>query len=128
LEGLAGNDTLKGGAGNDKLYGGAGKDTLIGGAGQDFFVFDTAPTSRDEITDFGHSEGDKIQLSKAVFKGFAYTGALHADDFYAAAGATTAHDATDRVIYNTTTGVLYYDPDGRGGAAWCFDASGVGMR
>jgi Ca2+-binding RTX toxin-like protein len=52
-----------------------------------------------------------------VFKGFAYTGTLHAEDFYAAAGATKAHDATDRLIYNTTTGVLYYDADGLGGVA-----------
>ena len=117
LKGNGGNDTLKGGAGNDKLYGGDGKDTLTGGGGKDTFIFNNAPTSRDTITDFGHSEGDKIQLSKAMFKGFAYTGALHADDFYAAAGATTAHDATDRLIYNTTTGILYYDADGKGGAA-----------
>ena len=117
LKGLAGNDTLKGGAGTDKLYGGDGNDMLTGGAGKDTFIFDTAPTSRDMITDFSRSDGDKIQLSKAVFKAFAYTGTLHADDFYAAAGATKAHDATDRLIYNTTTGVLYYDADGLGGAA-----------
>lgn len=117
LKGLAGNDILKGGTGNDKLHGGAGKDTLTGGTGKDSFVFDTAPTSRDTITDFSHAQGDKIQLSKAVFKGFTYTGALHAGDFYAAAGATKAHDATDRLIYNTTTGILYYDADGLGGAA-----------
>jgi len=117
LKGLSGNDTLKGGAGNDLLFGGDGKDTLTGGTGQDLFVFNTAPTSRDTITDFSAAEGDKIQLSKAVFTGLAYTGTLHADDFYAAAGATKAHDATDRVIYNTTTGVLYYDADGLGGTA-----------
>ncbi|WP_292928935.1 FG-GAP-like repeat-containing protein [Novosphingobium sp. PASSN1] len=117
LKGLLGDDILKGGGGNDKLFGGDGKDTLSGGTGQDSFVFNTAPTSRDTITDFSRADGDKIQLSKAVFKGFAYTGTLHADDFYAAAGSTTAHDANDRVIYNTTTGVLYYDADGLGGAA-----------
>ena len=117
LKGLVGDDTLKGGAGNDTLLGGAGKDTLSGGAGKDAFVFDTSPASRDTITDFNRTDGDKIQLSKAVFTGFAYTGALHAEDFYAAAGATKAQDATDRVIYNTTTGVLYYDADGLGGTA-----------
>lgn len=117
LTGMLGNDILKGGAGNDRLFGGDGKDTLTGGTGTDTFVFDTAPTSRDTITDFSKADGDKIQLSKAVFKGFAYTGALHAEDFYAAAGATKAHDANDRLIYNTTTGVLYYDADGLGGTA-----------
>ncbi|MEI6643887.1 MAG: calcium-binding protein [Novosphingobium sp.] len=117
VKGGAGNDSLKGEAGNDMLYGGEGKDTLIGGTGKDFFIFDTTPTSRDTITDFSNSDGDKIQLSKAVFTGFTYTGALHEDDFYAAAGATKAHDSTDRLIYNTTTGILYYDPDGKGGTA-----------
>ena len=117
LWGNGGNDTLNGGAGNDKLYGGAGRDTLTGGAGRDSFVFDTAPASRDTITDFSRADGDKIQLSKAVFKGFAYTGTLQAEDFYAAAGATTARDSTDRVIYNTRTGIMYYDADGLGGSA-----------
>lgn len=117
LKGLGGIDTLKGGAGNDILQGGDGRDTLTGGTGNDSFLFDTAPTSRDTITDFNRSEGDRIQLSKAVYAGFAYTGGLRADGFYAAAGAVRAQDAGDRLIYNTTTGVLYYDADGLGGAA-----------
>lgn len=117
LKGFAGADILKGGAGNDTLYGGDGRDTLTGGTGKDSFVFDTAPTSRDTITDFSQAEGDKIQLSKAAFAAFGYTGALRADDFYEAPGAIRAQDASDKLIYNTTTGVLYYDPDGTGATA-----------
>jgi len=128
LKGGAGDDALLGGGGADKLYGSAGndalkggdgKDVLSGGAGQDFFVFDTVPGAAnvDKITDFLHSDNDAIQMSKAVFTGLTHLGALTADEFYAAAGAKTAHDASDRVIYDTTSGKLYYDADGQGGHA-----------
>jgi len=117
LEGGAGADKLSGGAGNDTLAGGTGKDTLTGGAGVDCFVFDTAPnttTNLDTVTDFVHLT-DKLQFSVAVFAGLTLGGT--ADQFWAAAGATAAHDATDRLIYNSTTGILYYDADGQGGVA-----------
>ncbi|WP_298195168.1 ELWxxDGT repeat protein [Novosphingobium sp.] len=116
IYGRAGNDIINGGGGKDVLYGSLGKDTLTGGAGKDFFVFDTAPEN-DLITDFSKTDGDVIRLSKKIFAGITHTGALTADEFHAAAGATTAHDATDRIVYDTTTGVLYYDADGLGGTA-----------
>jgi Ca2+-binding RTX toxin-like protein len=119
LMGFAGNDNLKGSGGSDTLSGGAGKDVLTGGTGQDFFVFDTAAnaTNVDKITDFNFGDNDKVQLSKAVFKGFNHLGSLTNDEFYAAAGAKAAHDASDRVIYDTASGKLFYDADGQGGAA-----------
>ena len=120
LSGLAGTDKLLGGSGNDTLMGGAGNDTLTGGAGADHFVFNTTPdtaTNRDTIVDFDSAQADSIDLSAAVFAGFGHTGALTTDEYYASAGAKTAHDASDRIIYNTTTGMLYYDADGSGGTA-----------
>ena len=120
LDGGAGNDTLIGGAGNDILFGGKGNDILTGGTGSDSFVFNTAPSAssnRDTITDF-MSGTDTLQFSKAVFTGLgALEGELSLDQFWSGAGVTTAHDSSDRIIYNTSSGALYYDADGAGGVA-----------
>ena len=120
ISGGAGNDTLNGGAGNDTLIGGAGNDSLTGGAGSDFFVFDTAPnatTNKDTITDF-LSGTDKIQLSKAVMTALGSTlGTLASGKFWSGAGVVAGHDSDDRIVYNTTTGALYYDADGSGSGA-----------
>jgi len=119
IYGNGGNDTINGGDGNDRIYGGLGNDTLTGGAGNDHFVFDTTPnasSNKDTITDFS-SGVDKIDLSKAVYTAMGAIGILSSDEFYAAAGAVKGHDATDRIIYNTTTGALYYDADGGGSGA-----------
>ena len=119
LYGGLGDDRLSGSSGNDKLYGGEGVDALTGGSGRDFFVFDVTPMAgnADLIRDFSQAQRDKIVLSMADFTGFTQTGAITADQFHAAAGATTAQDAEDRLIYNTSTGALYYDADGAGGTA-----------
>ncbi|WP_292933663.1 calcium-binding protein [Novosphingobium sp. PASSN1] len=120
LSGGAGDDVLRGLGGNDKLSGGDGRDTLIGGAGADQFVFAVPATEaamRDRIADFSHAEGDLIRLKQAAFAGIGHTGALTAAEFHAAAGVSQAHDASDRIIYNTATGELWYDADGTGAAA-----------
>jgi hypothetical protein len=120
ISGGAGDDTLNGGAGNDTLIGGAGNDSLTGGSGSDYFVFDTAPnatSNKDTITDFT-SGTDKIQLSKAVMTALGSTlGTLATGQFWSGASVTAGHDGDDRIVYNTTTGALYYDADGSGGGA-----------
>ena len=120
INGNAGNDKLLGGLGNDTLAGGLGKDILTGDAGKDFFVFNVAPiaANADKIADFSHAQGDWIELSHATFAALGAAGStLGTAQFWSAAGATSAHDATDRIVYNTTTGNLYYDDDGKGGHA-----------
>jgi Ca2+-binding RTX toxin-like protein len=125
----AGNDTLDGGAGNDQLngvggadsiIGGAGNDTLTGGTEGDFFVFNQAPVAAnaDRITDFA-SASDKLQLDHNVMAALGATGNFAAGDvrFFAGAGANAGHDVNDRVVYNTSTGQLYYDDDGSGAHA-----------
>lgn len=112
LDGGIGNDRLFGGAGNDRLIGGAGADSLTGGADADVFVLNQLK-GVDHITDFT-SGSDRISLSKATYVALGAKGALDPATFYAAAGATKGHLETDRVIYNTSTGALYYDADGSG--------------
>ncbi len=120
MSGRAGNDTLLGRDGNDRLEGGTGNDTLTGGAGQDSFVFGDAPTSGtdDRITDFV-TGSDQLVLVNTAFSAVGAAGDFSPGDarFWAAAGATSGHDATDRMVYNTSTGSLYYDPDGSGSGA-----------
>lgn len=116
------NDRLTGGAtanvlqglnGNDVLSGGAGNDALAGGAGNDVFVFNSAlnaATNRDTITDF-LAINDTIQLENAIFTKLTRTGALADANFKLGAAAA---DANDHIVYNRTTGALYYDADGNG--------------
>ncbi len=112
LSGDAGNDKLYGDTGNDTLYGGAGNDTLASGEGYDAFVFNTslAQDNVDTLTDF-NAWADQIRLSQSVFGGIGSKGALRGDKFWIGA---KAHDSSDRIIYDRTTGALYYDPDGTG--------------
>jgi Ca2+-binding RTX toxin-like protein len=108
-------DTLFGGSEADRLFGGAGKDTLFGGTGKDGFYFDTAlnkSTNIDAIKDFSHID-DTIFLENLVFKKLT-VGVLKAAAFYI---GTKAHDASDRIIYNKSTGAVYYDDDGTGAHA-----------
>lgn len=68
LDGGGGTDTLAGNDGDDILQGGSSKDTLSGGTGADRFVFGLADsaadhTRSDRISDFRHSQGDRLDLS-----------------------------------------------------------------
>lgn len=122
LFGASGQDFLDGGAGNDRLEGQDNSDVLKGGTGADRFVL-AFDYSVDQIADFSSTQRDKVELSLGrgfSAAGFAFAagpgGPLSADEFHSAPGATEAHDASDRIIYNSTTGELYCDPDGTGEA------------
>ena len=62
LFGESGRDFLFGGAGDDTLIGGGHKDISTGGVGADHFVFANS-FGPDQITDFNHAEGDRIDFS-----------------------------------------------------------------
>lgn len=136
LIGAEGNDRLEGGAGDDWLYGGfsfatsgtgTGNDLLTGGAGRDSFVFNDSPNpfissalaTADRITDF-YTAVDTLAFDDNVFPGIGAAGRFATGDerFFSGSGAVSGHDTSDRVIYDTSTGKLYYDADGSGlGAA-----------
>ena len=112
LAGGGGNDVLSGAVGDDTLYGGGGADWLYGGAGADAFVFNTAfgALHIDSIMDYSVAD-DTIWLEDSIFASLGATGALTADMFRIGAAAA---DANDHIIYNATTGALFYDSNGNG--------------
>ncbi|WP_137177490.1 VCBS domain-containing protein [Roseomonas sp. AR75] len=116
LRGLDGADMLAGGGGEDTLLGGAGADLLLGGAGADWFRYDLPGDGADRIADFTPGE-DRIAVSAAGF-GFASPGDLEAAQFVARVGnGSTAASGTAQFIYNTATGMMFFDADGQGGDA-----------
>lgn len=89
-------------------------DLLTGGPGNDVFVFNTslgASSNRDDITDFQHFD-NQLQLDNPIFTKLGAAGTLQADHFRT--GAAT--DADDCIVYDRSTGALYYDADGAAAA------------
>lgn len=131
----SGNDTMYGGDGNDTLYGGIGddflvgesgndqlggdygQDTLDGGAGFDIFDFTDvsyeSPNNVDTIVNFETSE-DKIYLSLSFMSNLefdSFNRSLLASNFVT---GSQALDSNDHIIFDSSVGELYYDPDGSG--------------
>ncbi len=113
LNGQGGDDLLFGGNGDDVLDGSSGTDTLTGAAGADTFAFSTSlgPSNVDTIVGFSVAD-DTIELAQSVFS--MSVGALDANAFVIGAAAA---DADDRIVYNSSTGQLFYDADGNGAGA-----------
>ena len=118
IVGTSGNDTIYGNSGNDWLEGRGGNDLVSGGGGQDSYVFrEFGAANADTLAQFD-TNWDALRFDSAAFTGLGGPGHFASNDarFYAAAGASGAHDADDRIVYDTSTGHLYYDADGAGGA------------
>ena len=117
LVGNDGNNILTGSIYNDTLIGGGGNDSLTGGAGADTFVLNAATngtSNLDTLIDFASTQ-DSIWLDKAIFTALASNAlgvAITANQFWSGVGIVSGHDVDDRIVYNTTTGALYYDADG----------------
>ncbi len=108
LDGGAGRDVLFGGGNADRIAGGLGRDRMAGGAGADVFVFaePARMADADTITDFNRRL-DQIALERADFAalGRAVTaGELHF--------GKRAQDRNDHLIYDQSTGRLWYYANG----------------
>ncbi|PSJ65698.1 beta strand repeat-containing protein [Kumtagia ephedrae] len=115
---LTGNEIrqwVRGNNGDNVLDGGGGIDTLFGMGGADAFRFSTAlgAGNVDRIADFSVAD-DSIHLDDAIFTALTTPGTLDASAFKDIALA--ARDADDRILYNSTTGSLFYDADGSASA------------
>src|SRR5205823_13853997 len=77
-----------------------------------------AAANADTVANFA-SASDMLRFDHNGFTQLGAVGHFASGDarFYAAAGATGGHDADDRLVYNTSTGQLYYDADGSGAGA-----------
>jgi Ca2+-binding RTX toxin-like protein len=117
LTGTAAADSISARGGNDTILGKGGNDILAGGSGRDNFVFDTKPGSGnvDKITDF-LPEADRIYLDNASFaklgSGSVSSPAMLSSALFESDGK--ADDGNDHLIYDRSTGALYYDADGSG--------------
>lgn len=112
IVGNAGDNRLQGQDGNDVLSGGLGNDTLVGGNGADKFVFDSLLSAANVDVIEGFDATDLIQLKATIFAGIGTS--LSASAFVLGAVAV---DSDDRIIYDSTTGIVFYDSDGSGANA-----------
>jgi len=125
LYGMNGNDTLYGGDGKDEFLGGQGKDLLTGGKGADKFSFDDLTESgvttdtRDVISDFNRSQGDKISfqyadadLTKNDFQHFSFIG-------------SKAFSAPAQLRFDPVTHILYANDDADKSADFSLQLTGV---
>ncbi len=123
LNGEAGDDALYGGNQNDKMYGGGGGDWLFGGlgknvmwggGGKDHFGFDGLPDAwLDKIKDFNVKK-DFLNFDSSVYAVGEHAATLLKSQFRY---GSKAKDEDDNFGYDKKTGIVWFDPDGKGGAA-----------
>ena len=123
LIGNAGANRIIGNQGANILAGGDGQDVLIGLGGADTFSFANVGVANvDTIQYCNRAEGDKIQLVNADG---AATGTAGRDNLFDLGTTFDANELTfgtaavgtnAQIVYDQSTGRLFYDNDGAGGA------------
>jgi Ca2+-binding RTX toxin-like protein len=113
LFGFGGSDQLNGGLGSDQLVGGLGKDDLEGGRGADFFAYaEFGAGNYDHIE--GFQKSDTILLDVDVFTGIGSASETLKKKYFHE--GTEAEGTNDKIIFDKSSGIIYYDQDGSGDA------------
>ena len=110
-KGTNGIDILLGTSAADYLTGGAGNDNITSGTGNDTLVFASPNLGNDRLTDFAPGQ-DTLLVSASGFGG----GLIAGDTITTAQFllGSTATNASQRFIYTSSTGALFFDIDGNG--------------
>jgi Ca2+-binding RTX toxin-like protein len=103
-------DVLIGGAAADLLNGGVGSDSLTGGGGADVFRFDSVGHGVDRISDF--QPGLDLIALKATSFGVVSLAELS----FVSGGVPHSINGLATLLYDTTTGGLFFDSNGGDGA------------
>jgi hypothetical protein len=125
IYGMAGDDEIYGEGGNDVLVGGDGADKLSGGLGKDQFTYnavsESTGASRDLITDFSRSQGDRISLS-----GIDANSLVSADQAFTFIGTSAFSSVAGQLRYETSAGIttIFGDVNGDGVADLQIQLSG----
>lgn len=127
--GGTGTDTLTGSSSPEYFIGGAGSDTINTAGGADYILFNTALSASNVDTITGFNSNSRIILDRKIFAGITATYDPSGTPVASSIGAVnnsvqvennttgTASSAATRIIFNTSSKELLYDPDGVGGTA-----------
>jgi Ca2+-binding RTX toxin-like protein len=126
---LLGNESansLVGGDGNSFLAGGGGNDTLTGGDGADQFILNgVGGGDLLTITDFDKLEGDSLGLDGEGFADILSEEGVTPGEV---TNGTLAVGEGPEFVYKFSSGELFYDADGAGGAAQVLVAKFTGAK
>jgi Ca2+-binding RTX toxin-like protein len=112
--GTAASERFEGKGGDDMIWGGAGNDLIFTGEGRDAVTFASKmiAANADTVVDFNVAN-DWIRLNNNVFTKL-WEGKLGSSVFRA---GTKALDHNDHILYDRSSGKLFYDADGSGSGA-----------
>ncbi|NET10322.1 MAG: hypothetical protein F6K09_06645 [Merismopedia sp. SIO2A8] len=114
LNGGTDGDRLVGGSGDDDLIGGAGMDTILTGVGADSIIYNNRREGGgrgDRIRDFDE-DNDLIVVKGRRFDRSLRTNRLLRRKYFTVGSEATTQN--HRFIFDDSSGVLSFDPDGTG--------------